>query len=198
MAEHELVNQPIPPKSPPTYIRLGTKTPKTTQKSNLNFSPSKQGAYPRRSRVIATGMIKGLNSSSFVQIGPKLTEFELLNQSHFDTSSAAMTSGGPQNTLRGPQNTSDVEPYVENWHKIGVTPKTTIKESSENLRKTPSPPPPPPSSLLPLDLYHGPDPANTTIAAPTAPATTDVNPSATSTPINDNNQDNAISLSTFL
>jgi hypothetical protein len=67
---------------------LHTRWYKTPQKLNHNFSPSKQAAYSRRLRVIATNMINGENSSSFVAIGPKLAECGHPNQTHIDTSSA--------------------------------------------------------------------------------------------------------------
>ena len=91
--------------------------------------------------------------------------------------------------MRGPK---DVETYVRTPYKINTVaqnPKIIGKLPYENLRKLtvssgqPPPSPPPSPTLLPLDPYHGPATAATSIAASTtaAPTNIDATPIAATT-----------------
>ena len=104
LIKFDLLNQPVPPKSPLFYIHHGTKHPKN---QIITFLCSK-GAPTAADGAQETASTRAPNHPSFVDIGEKLNKPGHHEKSYYATLSAIAR-------LRGPQNTSNVEPYVENW-----------------------------------------------------------------------------------
>jgi len=137
-----------------------------------------QGAPTAADNATATTTTSATDRPSPDQIRPKWTKPGHHNRTHCDTLSAIVTSRGPQN----------VETYVGPPYKEITVPKNTIipyKTLQKMDYRPPSGPPSKPSSSWPpSDLYHGPNTADTSIAALTMTARTNLNAILTAAPTN--------------
>jgi len=137
-----------------------------------------QGAPTAADNATATTTTSATDRPSPNQIRPKWTKPGHHNRTHCDTLSAIVTSRGPQN----------VETYVGPlYEEITVTKYTIIPYKT--LQKMDSgppsgPPSKPSSSWPPTDLYYVLDTANTSIAALTTTAWTNLNAILTADPTN--------------